>query len=631
MARFNSSAIKDHLRDEQVFNSRLILTTGFAIILIIALIARLVYLQIINQQHYATLSENNRVSIKPIQPIRGLIYDRNGVLLAENIPSFTLELVPEHIKDIPALIKKLQSVISITETDIKRFNKKLKRKRRFEGVTLRYRLSDDEVARLSVKQYTLPGVEIRAELSRHYPLGKLTAHTIGYVSSISERELQKVDASNYSGTSQIGKIGIEKKYEKILHGKIGLQKVETNASGRILRVLDRELPVPGQNIYLNIDIRLHAIAEKAFVNNSGSLVAIDPNNGSVLALTSFPTFDPNLFVNGIDTENYARLKKSPDQPLFNRSIQGRYPPGSTIKPFVGLAGLELNTINIADNLNCPGFYMLKNDERRYRDWKKKGHKETDLSKAIIESCDVYFYDLALNLGIDNMFLYLSQFGFGEKTGLDLHNESSALLPSREWKQRTRRLPWFPGETLITGIGQGFMLVTPLQLATATAALALNGNRQRPQMIYALQDPKIEILNLKPPKSLDKINIISQPNWDYVQHAMKGVVHSLHGTARSINRGLTYKMAGKTGTAQVHGIKQDEEYDEEKVAKKLRDHALFIAYAPAEKPEIVVALIVENGGHGGSVAAPIARKVIDDYLSRTNNTNTLKAETSKNDS
>ncbi len=615
MAQFDSLAIKDHLRDEQVFNNRLVIATLFSIFFILILVSRLVYLQIINQQHYTTLSDNNRVSIKPIQPIRGLIYDRNGVLLAENIPSFTLTLVPEHIKNIPVLIKKLQKIITITPADIKRFKKKSRRKRRFEGVTLRYRLNKDEVARLSVKQFSLPGVEIHAELSRHYPLGKLTAHTVGYVSSISERELQKVDASNYSGTSRIGKSGIEKEYEPILHGRIGLQKVETNASGRILRVLDRELPIPGKNLYLNIDIRLHSIAAKAFADNNGALVAIDPNNGSILALASFPSFDPNLFVNGIDVESYSHLRKSPDQPLFNRAIQGRYPPGSTIKPFIGLAGLELDVIKASDSINCPGYYMLKNDDRRYRDWKKHGHKETDLKKAIIESCDVYFYDLALNLGIDKISSYLSLFGFGKKTGVDLGGESSALLPSREWKRRTRRLPWFPGETLITGIGQGFMLVTPLQLADATATLARDGQAQRPQMIYAIEDPKTKIIKINPPKPLEKITILQQYNWDTIQQAMKSVVHSLHGTARGINRHLKYKMAGKTGTAQVHGIKQDEEYDSKKVRRKLRDHALFIAYAPFKAPKIAIAIIVENGGHGGSVAAPIARKVIDDYLAR----------------
>jgi len=614
MSQFDSLAIKDHLRDEQVFNGRLIVTTVFSVLFILLLLSRLIYLQIINQQHYTTLSENNRVSIKPIQPIRGLIYDRNGVLLAENIPSFTLTLVPEHIENIPILIKKLQKIINISPNDIKRFNKKLKRKRRFEGVTLRYRLNEDEVARLSVKQFTLPGVTIHAELSRNYPLGTLTAHALGYVSSISEKELQKVDASNYSGTSRIGKIGIEKKYENILHGQIGLQKVETNASGRILRILNRELPIPGKNLYLNIDIRLHSIAAEAFGDNSGALVAIDPNNGSVLALASFPSFNPNLFVNGIDTKTYSALRNSTDQPLFNRSIQGRYPPGSTIKPFIGLAGLELDVINSAtEQLNCPGYFMLKNDERRYRDWKKRGHKETDLRKAIIESCDVYFYELALNLGIDKIHSYLSLFGFGNKTGVDLHNESSALLPSREWKRRMRHLPWFPGETVITGIGQGFMSVTPLQLASATATLSLDGQRQRPQMIYAIEDPKTKILNLRPPKSLEQIEILKEHNWKTIKQAMKGVVHSLYGTARGINRNLNYKMAGKTGTAQVHGIKQDEEYDENKIRKKLRDHALFIAYAPADNPKIAIAVIVENGGHGGSVAAPIARKVIDAYL------------------
>ena len=611
---FNSNqALKDHFHETQIFNQRVLVAGLIMFFLLILLLSRLVYLQISNQEHYATLSDNNRVSIQPIAPTRGLIFDRNGILLAQNLPSFTLEIIPEHVTDLNTTLDHLGQLITITEDDLKRFKKDRRNKRRFEGIPLRFRLNDEEVAKISVQQNQLPGVTIKAQLSRHYPQGKLASHAIGYVSRINESELKKLDASNYSATTHIGKVGIERTYEDILHGKVGFQHVETDAQGRVLRILDRTLPISGKNLYLNMDSKVQAIAEQSLTTNNGALVAIDPSNGAVLAIVSMPAYDPNLFVHGISSINYKALSTSVERPLFNRALRGQYPPGSTIKPFMGLAGLELKELQAHDEINCPGWYMLKNDERKYRDWKKHGHKKTDLSKAITESCDVYFYDLALTLGIDNMSAYLSQFGIGKKTGIDLLGELSGLNPSREWKRRYRNLPWFPGETLITGIGQGFMLTTPLQLATATSAIATMGKRFKPRMLRSIQNEQNGPLIVTKAEPLTSVPISDEKNWKTVVDAMKNVVDGLHGTARGIKYNLKYSIAGKTGTAQVFGIAQDAEYNKDDIAKKLQDHALFVGFAPFENPRIAVALIVENGGSGGSVAAPIVRKVMDQYL------------------
>lgn len=409
-----SQTLKDHFHETQIFNQRVLVAGVMMFLLLSLLLIRLVYLQITNQEHYSTLSENNRVSIRPIPPTRGLIFDRNGVLLAQNLPSFTLEIIPEHVEDLNKTLDDLSQLISISKEDLKRFHKNRRKKRRFEGIPLRFRLNDDEVAKISVQQNKLKGVVIKAQLSRHYPQGKLASHAIGYVSRINEAELRKLDASNYSATTHIGKVGIERTYEDMLHGEVGFQHVETNAQGRILRVLDRTLPISGKNLYLNLDSKVQAIAEKSLAENNGALVAIDPRNGAVLAMVSVPVYDPNLFVHGISSKNYRLLSDSPERPLFNRALRGQYPPGSTVKPIMGLAGLELNELQTHDELKCPGWYMLKNDERRYRDWKKEGHKDTDLLKAITESCDVFFYDLALTLGIDNMSSYMNYFGLGKK-------------------------------------------------------------------------------------------------------------------------------------------------------------------------------------------------------------------------
>lgn len=611
MKPYQQLTIKDHFRETNLFNTRLIVAAIIATSMFLIIVSRLFYLQVLNHQHYVTLSEGNRLSIRPIAPIRGLIYDRNGVLLAQNTPTFTLEIIPERSQDIEQTIAAIRKVIMLSDSDIERFQQQRKNKRRFDGIPLRFRLSDNEVARLSVIQDKYPSIDIKAELTRHYPLGKLAAHAIGYVGRINEQELQKLDASRYSATKYIGKVGVERSYEDLLHGEVGFERVEIDAQGRAISSLEQTLPEPGKNLYLNIDVKLQEIAEKGFVDHNGALVAIDPNTGAILALVSVPTYDPNLFVNGIDTKSYKELSQSPDRPLFNRAIQGQYPPGSTIKPFMGLAGLELNMITAETSLNCPGWYMLKNDDRRYRDWKRHGHSHTDLHKAIVESCDVFFYDLALALKIRRIHPFMFRFGLGHRTGIDIRGEADGLMPSAEWKKKRHRLPWFPGETLITGIGQGFTLATPVQLAHMTATLGTAGKRLQPRVVYAYEDGNE--LVVQPPKSLEPVTQANPAHWQSVIDAMIDVVHGTHGTARGISRNLKYKIAGKTGTAQVFGIKEDEEYDETKIAKKLRDHALFIAFAPADKPRIAVAVIVENGGHGGSAAAPIVRKVMDAYL------------------
>ncbi len=437
MVQFSNVTIKDHLREAHLYNQRVLVASIIITLCFLALIIRTFYLQVIDHEHYSTLSEDNRFTLMPLAPTRGLIYDRNGILLAQNVPTFTLELTPEHIENINNTIKTLEKFITITPEDKKRFFKLVKKKRRFDGVPLRFRLSDEEVARVAVNQFRLPGIKISAELTRHYPHGELASHAIGYVARISEDDLQKLDVSRYSATKHIGKVGVEKAYEDLLHGTVGYQEVEINAQGREVKVRQGELPTPGKNIYLTLDLNVQRVAEQAYGEFSGALVAIEPADGSVIAFVSLPTFDPNLFVNGIDTDTYEELRDSPTQPLFNRALQGRYPPGSTIKPFVALAGLENNIITTESSIYCPGYYTLKNDNRRYRDWRKEGHGHTNLSKAITESCDVFFYDLASNTGIDKLQQFLSHFGFGKPSGMDLRDEAIGILPSKEWKTKTQ--------------------------------------------------------------------------------------------------------------------------------------------------------------------------------------------------
>ena len=604
--------LKDYLRESLLFKDRAVIA-GICVFLLLSLLTlRLLQLQVHDHQHFTTLSQDNRVKLQPLPPTRGLIYDRNGVILAQNLPAYSLEITPERVQDMPQLLQQLGQIVNISDNDLERFERLRKQRRRFDSVPIRVRLDEQEVARFSVNRHRFPGVEIEAKLLRDYPLEATTAHVLGYVGRINERELQIIDNSAYSGTSHIGKTGVEKTYEEALHGKVGVQQVEVNALGRVIRVLQSDPPTPGQDLYLSLDSRLQQATMDAFGEENGAAVAIDPRTGQLLALVSNPGFDPNLFVEGISPEDYNALQNSEDNPLFNRALRGQYPPGSTIKPFVGLAGLETGAVSLGQKKFCPGFYQLPGHSHRYRDWKRGGHGLMNLTDAVTQSCDVYYYDLAQQLGVDRLSEFLQQFGFGSRTGVDITGELGGLLPSREWKKQARKAPWYPGETLIMGIGQGYFLTTPLQLAHATATLATRGRKLQPQVVDAIKahDSEEPVALARAPASM--LLQQSSDNWYDVVEAMGQVIEGRRGTAKRI-KSDDYRIAGKTGTAQVFTVKQDEEYDEEKVAKKMRDHALFVAFAPVDDPAIAIAVIVENGGHGGSVAAPIARKMMDAYL------------------
>jgi len=601
--------LKDHIAESRLFTNRAIFSGFFILVLVMLVVARLVFLQVNSHEHFTTLSNDNRVKLLPIAPTRGLIYDRNGIILAENLPAYRLEITPEQVKDMDKLLLQLGTLIKIREHNLKQFKKQLKHKHKFDNIPLRFRLNDTEVAKIAAILHRLPGVQIVASLNRHYPLGKTFSHVIGYISRKDINDLKNLDATNYIATNHIGKSGIEKYYETKLHGKVGYQQVEVNAQGRILRTLQKTPPAAGQDIHLSIDAPMQAIAEQALGKFNGSIVALDPRNGQILTMISKPGFDPNLFINGIGYKDYKRLRESKSRPLYNRALQGRYPPGSTIKPFIGLAGLKYGITNEHYELFCPGYFIIPfGEERKFRDWKKTGHGTVDLDKSLTESCDVYFYDLALNLSIDRIQPFLASFGFGQKTGVDMPIDNIGLLPSREWKRRKKKQPWFPGETLNTAIGQGFLLTTPLQLATGTAILANRGKRIRPHLVLG-KDQQVTT-----PVEDPLLAKVQERHWNYIFKAMQHVIDNPHGTARRIAT-KKYSIAGKTGTAQVFGIKQDEKYDATKIAFKLHDHALFIAFAPVKNPRIAIAVIAENGGGGGSVAAPMAARLLKHYMAR----------------
>ena len=608
--------IKDFSRESYLASARAVTAAIIVGLLTLVLVGRLAHLQVLKHQHFTTLSENNRVKIVPVAPTRGLIFDRNGEVLAQNLPAYGIEVVPELVEDVDALIGELREIIEITDADEEEFLAVLARKPRFEKIPLRLRLDDHEVARFAVNRHRFPGVDIDARLTRDYPHGELGVHLVGYVGRIDKRELDSINQADYRGTSHIGKTGIEASHEDWLHGKVGYQRVETNAQGRILRVLERHDPVPGRSLFLTMDVKLQRAAEAALGDERGAIVALEPVTGGVLAMASTPGFDPNLFVHGIDVDTYRSLQRSPERPLFNRAINGQYPPGSTIKPFLGLAGLERHIGHAQGKSWCPGWFRLPGRERKYRDWKKYGHGRIGLRDAIVQSCDVYFYELALALGIDRMHEYLSSFGFGARTGIRLGGESPGLMPSRAWKRNARGQSWYPGETVITGIGQGYTLATPLQLASATAALATRGTRMRPRVVDRAVDLGSGETEAVEPETIATISSLDAANWKRIVEAMTGVVHGPRGTARRINAGIAYRMAGKTGTAQVVGIGQNEEYDADKLDKRFHDHGLFVAFAPVEEPRIAVAVIVENGGSGSGAAAPLARIVIDAWLGDT---------------
>jgi penicillin-binding protein 2 len=607
--------LRNHLRELRNFRLRLVISAGFVLVLLLLLFMRFYYLQVMQREHYHTLAEANRISIAPIVPNRGLIFDRNGEVLAHNYSAYTLEIVPSKVDNLESLINELSTVIEIAPRDRKRFKKLMEESKRFESLPIRTRLSDVEVARFAANRYRFPGVEIKARLFRQYPKGESASHVVGYIGRINDRDLEQLEANgdlaNYRGSQSMGKIGIEQSYEKELHGITGFEEMETDAAGRVIRVMSRIPPISGNNLMLSLDAKLQEVAEKAFGDRRGALVAIEPSSGDVLAFVSKPGFDPNLFVDGIDSENWDLLNNSIDRPLNNRALRGMYPPGSTFKPFMALAGLELKKRWPQQSINDSGHFSLPGSTHRFRDWKAGGHGTVDLHKSLVVSCDTYYYGLANDLGIDNIFSFTGQFGLGKKTGIDIEGEVAGLLPSQDWKMKRHKQKWYAGDTISVGIGQGYNLATPLQLAFATAILAGNGTAYRPHLVKKVLDNNNEVLREIVTQPLYTLNL-NAANLATVRNALIDVTRP-GGTAAAAGAGAAYTFAGKTGTSQVVGMKQGEKYVENKIQERHRDHALFVAYAPAESPKIALSVLVENGGHGGSTAAPIARLVMDYFL------------------
>ena len=605
--------LKDHFRESRLVNDRLIFSAILAGILFAIILARLAILQVVDHEHFKTLSHNNRVGIEPLPPQRGLIYDRNGVVLAENIPTFSLELTPEKVDSLDETLTSLVKLFNLSSDEVAEITKMIRQQRGFRQVVIRKNLTEKEVALFSVNQHSLTGVDVVARLIRHYPHGALFAHTIGYVGRLNERDQKSVDGREYKGTLQIGKTGVEKEYEKLLHGQVGYRQVETNVQGRVVRELTREPSHSGQELYLHLDINLQRVASEVLADYNGAIVALEVKTGGILAMVSKPDFNPNSFVSGISSKEYDLLRDSADRPLFDRSIRGHYPPASTLKPFVALAGLERGVTRSESKTFCPGWYKLPGHEHRYRCWKTHGHGIVGLKQSLAQSCDVYYYDLANSLGIDQMHGFLDIFGFGRRTGIDVPSESQGLSPSREWKREAKNQVWYPGETLISGIGQGFNQTTPVQLAQATAMLAMRGVYMKPRVVKASRNHNADELTLVSSETGESLPVVNKKHWESVIDSMVEVTKGPRGTARALGKKLPFDVAGKTGTAQVFGIKQNQKYDVEMLEKKLQDHALFIGFAPADNPEFVVVVVAENGGSGSKVAAPMARKMIEQYF------------------
>ena len=607
---------KDHQRELYRFQLRIGIAGAFVLAAFSLLLLRLVYLQVLQYDYYRTKAEDNRISIVPIMPNRGLILDRSGTVLARNYSAYTLEISPGKVADLENTINELAAIVEIRPSDRARFKRLMIEAKGADSLPIRSRLTDEEVARFAVNRYRFPGVDIQARLFRQYPLNELASHLVGYIGRINDRDVDRIDdaglTANYKGTDHIGKTGLEQSYESQLHGITGYEQVEVDSGGRGVRTLARTSPTSGNNLVLTLDIRLQEVAELAFGGNRGALVAIEPSTGGILAFVSKPGFDPNLFVDGIDLANWDLLNASPDRPMVNRALAGTYPPGSTFKPYMALAALEMGKRTPQQTIHDPGFFQFGN--HRFRDDKPGGHGTVDMYKSIVASCDTYYYVLGNDLGIDNIARFIGQFGFGAKTGIDIEGEAAGVLPSQDWKRKRFRKPeqqkWYSGETISVAIGQGYNAYTPLQMAQSMATLANNGVSYRPHFVNYIEnigsgertpvEPRIErAIKLKP------------ENLDFIKRALAGV--NAEGTGARAFAKAEYTSAGKTGTAQVVALKQNEKYDEKRVAERHRDHALFIAFAPLENPKIALAVVVENAGFGARAAAPIARQVLDYYL------------------
>jgi penicillin-binding protein 2 len=613
--RRRRDALKNVSLERNAFFTRSIVALLFLVAGLTLLVVRLVNLQFVQHGYFSTRADENRMRVVPVAPVRGLIYDRHGTVLAQNQPSFVLEVTPERIKDMNTLLGELSAIVELSATDIERFRDRVRKTPRYRGVPLRSNLSMEEVARYEIQRHDFPGVEVTAGLSRNYPLGASGTHLIGYVGGITEQELKQADERAYRGINQIGKVGVEKSREDLLRGEPGAKIIEANAFGRPLRELDYRRGYPGRNLYLSIDAKVQLVAEQALGELTGAIVAIDPSTGEVIALVSKPGYDPHYFVDGISSAEYKTLLDNPQRPLYNRALQGTYPPGSTVKPTMALAGLEYGVVEPSHREFCRGEMTLPGSTRKYRCWRRSGHGWMDMAAGVMRSCDIYFYQLALNLGIDRIHAAMTGFGLGIATGVDLPLEKAGLFPSREWKMAARRESWYPGETLNIGIGQGYTLTTPLQLAQMTARIAMRGGGYKPHTLRVIEDPITKQRENVTPEPLERIELKDNRNWRTVISAMEDVTHSPSGTANRIGKDAPYRIASKTGTAQVASLRQDEAKAPtlEQTPVHLRDHALFIAFAPVDEPRIAIAVIAEHAGGGSAVAAPIARKVMDQAL------------------
>ena len=606
----------DNDKNMHQFRNRIVALGVFVLVCFLVLLARFIWLQVVRYDRYAAKAEDNRVTIVPTMPERGLILDRNGVVLASNYSAYTLEITPAKIEGkLEEVIDKLAAFIDISELDRKRFKRRMEEAKRYDSIILKAKLSDHEVARFIVQRFRFPGVEVQARTFRQYPMGQVASHAIGYISRMSQRDIDNLDeddAQNYIGTTHYGKEGIEQSYERILHGITGYEKMEVSASGRAVRLLESRPTVPGSNVVLSIDIGLQKTVEQAFGSRRGALVALDPNTGEVLAYVSKPTFDPNLFVDGIDHQNWDALNNSPNKPLLNRPIRGAYPPGSTYKPFMAMGALELKYRTPEQGISDPGYFQY--GDHKFRDDAKNGHGYVTMFNSIVASCDTYYYILARDMGVDVIHDFMMQFGFGQKTGIDLVGERSGVLPSKEWKRKAYKKPsqqeWYSGETISLGIGQGYNTFTPVQMAFATALLSNNGVAARPHLVKEIEDP---VTHERKPVTTETVHLdqMKQANFDFIKRAMVGVARG--GTARKVFGGAPYPTGGKTGTAQVFTVAQDKSYKSYYLSEFKRDHALYIAFAPVDKPRIAVAVIVENAGFGADSAAPIARRALDYFM------------------
>lgn len=609
--------IKDHWAEQRLFLHRTIATGVIITVLTTVVVTRLVQLQIVQFDYFSAQSQGNRIRILPVPPTRGLILDRNGAVLAENQPSFALELTPEQVPDIDEALRLLSEAGLLDAEQLADARAEIRRHRRFDAVPIREHLTDEELASFAVRRPWLQGIEVRTRLSRRYPYGEAIAHALGYVGGINADDQKTLDPVQYAGTTTIGKVSVERAYETMLHGQVGQEQVLVNARGRNLDTLDRQGARPGQDLLMSLDLKAQLAAWEALDGRRGAVVAIDPANGEVLAFASRPAFDPNAISTGLSRKAYLALQEDLDRPLFNRALRGVYPPGSTIKPIVALAALSHGVVTPEHRVWCRGSFSLPGSSHRYRDWRPEGHGAVDLHDGISQSCDVYFYSAARELGIERMAQFLKTFGLGSITGVDVPGEKEGLVPSPEWKRRTFSKPanqvWFPGETIIAGIGQGYLLVTPLQLAHATATIAARGARFRPRMVHAVRDSITGAVATLPPEPLPPVPSQDPGQWNAIIEGMHAVLHGPRGTARAVGQDAPFQMAGKSGTAQVFTVAQTAKYKASEVAERLRDHALFVAFAPLEQPRIAVAVVIENGESGSKAAAPVARRVMEAYL------------------